>query len=45
MELTLAALVVPIFGGSNYVALFEWSPAAVMVHLHYMCLEARRTAL
>ena len=34
LELTLKTLVVPIFGASNYVAVFEWSPTGGMVHLH-----------
>ena len=36
LELTLKALVVPTFGASNYVAVFERSPSGGMVHLHYM---------
>ena len=36
LELTLKTLVVPIFGASNYVAVFEWSPTGGMVHLHYI---------
>ena len=36
LERTLKALVVPIFGASNYVAVFEWSPTGGMVHLHYI---------
>ena len=34
LELTLKTLVVPIFGASNYVAVFEWSPTGGMLHLH-----------
>ena len=26
----------PVFGASNYVAVFEWSPTGGMVHLHYI---------
>ena len=36
LELTLKALVVPIFGASNYVGSFDWSPTGGMVHLHYI---------
>ena len=36
LELSLKTLVVPIFGASNYVAVFEWSPTGGMVHLHYI---------
>ena len=36
LELTLKTLVVPIFGASNYVAVFEWSPTGGMLHLHYI---------
>ena len=36
LELTLKTLVVPVFGASNYVAVFEWSPTGGMVHLHYI---------
>ena len=36
LELTLKTMVVPIFGASNYVAVFEWSPTGGMVHLHYI---------
>jgi len=36
LELTLKAIVVPIFGASNYVAVYEWSPTGDMVHLHYI---------
>jgi len=36
LELTLKAIVVPVFGASAYVAVFEWSPTGGMVHLHYI---------
>ena len=36
LELTLKAIVVPIFGASAYIAVFEWSPTGGMVHLHYV---------
>ena len=36
LELALKAVVVPHFGASAYVAVFEWSPTGVMVHLHYI---------
>ena len=36
LELTLKTIVVPIFGASAYVAVFEWSPTGGMVHLHYV---------
>ena len=36
LELTLKTMVVPIFGASAYVAVFEWSPTGGMVHLHYV---------
>ena len=35
-ELTLKTLVVPVFGASNYVAVFDWAPTGGMVHLHYI---------
>ena len=36
LELSLKTLVVPVFGASNYVAVFEWSPSGGMVHLHFI---------
>ena len=36
LELTLKTIVVPLFGASAYVAVFEWSPTGGMVHLHYI---------
>ena len=36
LELTLKTIVVPIFGASAYVAVFEWSPTGGMVHIHYV---------
>ena len=36
LELSLKAIVVPLFGASAYVAVFEWSPTGGMVHLHYI---------
>ena len=36
LELSLKAMVVPVFGASAYVAVFEWSPTGGMVHLHYV---------
>ena len=36
LELTLKSIVVPIFGASAYVGVFEWSPTGGMVHLHYV---------
>ena len=36
LELTLKTLAVPIFGASNYVAVFERPPTGGMVHLHYI---------
>ena len=40
LELSLKTLVVPSFGASNYVAVFEWSPTGGMVHLHYILWKA-----
>ena len=36
LELILKTMVVPTYGASNYVAVFEWSPTGGMVHLHYI---------
>ena len=36
LELILKTVVVPLYGGSVYVAVFEWSPTGGMVHLHYI---------
>ena len=36
LELILKTVVVPLYGASNYVAVFEWSPTGGMVHLHYI---------
>ena len=36
LELSLKTVVVPVFGASDYVAVFEWSPTGGMVHLHYI---------
>ena len=36
LELALKAIVVPIFGASAYMGVFEWSPTGAMVHLHYV---------
>ena len=36
LELTLKCIVVPYYGASNYVGVFEWSPTGAMVHLHYI---------
>lgn len=36
LELTLKSLVVPLFGASDYIAVFECSPTGGMVHLHYI---------
>ena len=36
LELALKAVVVPLFGASAYVGVFEWSPTGAMVHLHYV---------
>ena len=35
LELALKAVVVPVFGASAYMGIFEWSPTGAMVHLHY----------
>ena len=40
LELTLKNVVVPVFGASNYFAVFEWSPTGGMVHLHYILWKA-----
>ena len=36
LEVTLKAAVVPLYGASDYVAVFEWSPTGGMVHMHYI---------
>ena len=36
LELILKTVVVPIYGASSYVAVFEWSPTGGMAHLHYI---------
>ena len=36
MELVLKTVVVPLYGASAYVAVFEWSPTGGMAHLHYI---------
>ena len=36
LELVLKTVVVPLYGASAYVAVFEWSPTGGMVHLHYI---------
>ena len=36
LELALKAVVVPLFGASAYIGVFEWSPTGAMVHLHYV---------
>ena len=36
LELTLKAIVVPAFGVSAYLGVFEWSPTGAMVHIHYI---------
>ena len=36
LELILKTVVVPLYGASAYVAVFEWSPTGGMVHLHYI---------
>ena len=36
LELALKTIVVPYFGASAYVGVFEWSPTGGMVHLHYI---------
>ncbi len=36
LELVLKTVVVPIFGASAYVAVYEWSPTGGMVHMHYI---------
>ena len=36
LELTLKTLVLPMFGASDYVAVFEWSPTGAMGHVHYI---------
>ena len=38
LELILKTVVVPLYGASAYIAVFEWSPTGGMVHLHYICL-------
>ena len=40
LELVLKTVVVPIFGGHAYVAVFEWSPTGGMLHLHYVMWKA-----
>ena len=39
-DLALKTVVVPIFGGHAYVAVFEWSPTGGMLHLHYVMWKA-----
>ncbi len=41
LELVLKTVVVPIFGASAYVGVFEWSPTGAMVHLHYVLTKRR----
>ena len=36
LELILKTVVVPLYGASAYVAVFEWSPTGGMAHLHYI---------
>jgi hypothetical protein len=36
LELILKTVVVPLYGASSYVSVFEWSPTGGMVHLHYI---------
>ena len=36
LELILKTVVVPVYGASAYVAVYEWSPTGGMVHLHYI---------
>jgi len=36
LELILKTVVVPLYGASSYVAVFEWSPTGGMAHLHYI---------
>ena len=36
LELILKTVVVPLYGASCYVVVFEWSPYGGMVHLHYI---------
>ncbi len=40
LELTLKTIVVPIFGASACVAVFEWLPTGAMVRLHYILWKA-----
>ena len=43
LEPTLKTLVVPVFGASDYVAVFEWSPPGAMVHAHYILCRSVAT--
>ena len=36
LELVLKTVVVPLYGASAYVGVFEWSPTGGMAHLHYI---------
>ena len=36
LELILKTVVVPLYGASDYAAVFEWSPTGGSVHLHYV---------
>ena len=36
LELILKTVVVPLYGASAFVSVFEWSPTGGMVHLHYI---------
>jgi hypothetical protein len=39
LELILKTVVVPLYGASAYVSVFEWSPTGGMVHLHYILFK------
>ena len=36
LELVLRTVVVPLYGASAYVAVFEWSPTGGVMHLHHI---------
>ena len=40
LELILKTVVVPLYGASAFVSVFEWSPTGGMVHLRYILWKA-----
>ena len=36
LELILKTVVVPLYGASAYITVFEWTPTGGMVHMHYI---------